>query len=155
MIFDLIRSGIKLYEEVDKNRWNPTGLEGDLLFFFKDLKQSIDTKNIKSLSKLISDDYYSSSLVNQNKQQLIDHYQDFFGKVPFFATLSLEFLVCKTPELREEDVYLIVKPTLNVHTFGITWLSGSSPFGTDDRAAILLRKDEGSGLFSILNMESI
>lgn len=155
MIFDLIRTGIKLYEEVDKTRWNPAGLEGDLLFFFKDLKQSIDTKNIRSLNKLISDDYYSISLVNQDKQQLIEHYQDFFDKIPFFATLSLEFLVCKTPELRGQDLYLIVKPTLNIHTFGVIWLSGSSPFGTDDRAAILLRKDEKTGLFSIANMESI
>ena len=54
MIFELIRTGIKLYEEVDRSRWNPAGIEGDLLFFFKDLKQSIDTKNLQSLSKLIS-----------------------------------------------------------------------------------------------------
>lgn len=144
-----------MYEEVDRNRWNPVGLEGDLLFFFKDLKQSIDTKNLQSLSKLISDEYFSDSFINKNKQQLIDHYQGFFEKVPFFVTLSLEFLICKAPELREKDVYLVVKPTLNVHTFGITWLSGSSPFGTDDRAAILLRKGEKSGLFSIVNMESV
>lgn len=155
MIFDLIRTGIKLYEEVDKNRWNPVGLEGDLLFFFRDLKQSIDAKNIRNLSKLISNDYYSVSFINKDKQQLVDHYQDVFSKVPFFATLSLEFLICKTPELREQNIYLVAKPTLNIHTFGIAWLSGSSPFGTDDRAAILLRKDKESGLFSILNMESI
>lgn len=157
MLFELITTGIDLMNLIPKQpgqeNWAPIGLEGDILLFFRDFRHSIESKNVNSLQKLIAEDYFSNSLFSQDKPQLVDYYQDFFGKVPRFASLSLEVLVCKLPEVRIQDVHLVIKPILKVQTLGITWLSG--PFGTDDRLIMLLRRNPISGLFNIVNMERV
>jgi hypothetical protein len=153
MMFQIIQIGTEIIRTANEAKQNPCGLEGDLLFFFRDFKQSIDSKNMFSLQKLISDDYYSASFINKNKQQLIAYFQDFFEKVPSFASLALEIVICKMPEVRDQQIHIIIRPILHIQTLGITWLSGA--FGTDDRMSILLQKDDASGLFNIVNMEQV
>ncbi|ARV59725.1 hypothetical protein BZZ01_14755 [Nostocales cyanobacterium HT-58-2] len=154
MLFDIFQTGVSLFREVHETRWNPYGLEGDILLFFRDFKKSIDSKDLQRLQKLISENYYSKSYVNQNKQQLICWFQKIFQKMPSFIYPSLEIEICKTPEIKDEDkVYFVIIPTINIHLLGINL--ASQLFGTNSRIAMILEKNTNSGLFSIINMEEL
>ncbi|MEC4817769.1 MAG: hypothetical protein SAK29_31535 [Scytonema sp. PMC 1069.18] len=154
MLFDFFQSGIYLFREFHENRWNPVGVEGDLLLFFRDFKRAIDSKDIQRLKRLISDDYYSHSYVNQNKQQLLSWVQNFLIKLPFFINPSLEIEICTVPQVKEEQkIYVVIRPIMNLHVLGMNLTS--QLFGTNNQIALLLKKDKKYGLFSILNMEEV
>ncbi|MBW4625386.1 MAG: hypothetical protein KME49_07755 [Brasilonema octagenarum HA4186-MV1] len=154
MLFDVFQAGISLFREVHETRWNPYGLEGDILLFFRYFKKSIDSKDVQRLQSLISDNYYSKSYVNKNKKQLISWFQTVFQKMPSFLYPSLEIEICKAPEVRSEDtVYLVIRPTLNIHILGINL--ASQLFGTNNRIAMLIERNASSGLFSLINMEEV
>ncbi|MEH2330804.1 hypothetical protein [Nostoc sp.] len=154
MFFEVFKEGIFVFRELHEARWQPFGLEGDLLLFFRNLKKSIDSKDINRIKKLISDNYYSKTYSNTNKFQLLSYFQYIFKTLPFFVNPSLEVEVCKAPESKnQQEVFLVIKPILNVHALGINF--GSQGFGTSNRMGVLLERDKNSGLFSILNMEDI
>jgi hypothetical protein len=153
MLFEVLKEGIFVFRELHETRWQPFGLEGDLLLFFRDLKKSIDSKNVDRIRKLISDNYYSRTY-NTNKIQLLSYFQNIFKALPFFVNPSLEVEICKAPESKnQQEVFLVIKPILNVHVLGINF--ASQGFGTSNRMGVLLERDKNSGLFSILNMEDI
>ena len=153
IVFDIFKAGVELFNQVNESRCSPFGLEGELLLFFRDLKKSIDTKNIRRLQTLISDNYYSQSFTNTDKYQLLAYFESIFNRMPFFTYPSLEIEICNTPEVKERKVSLVIKPTLNIQTLGFTLMS--TPFGTEDRVAFLVEKDDKFGIFSILNMENV
>ena len=153
MVLDIFRLGVDLFSQANEARWNPFSLEGNLLLFFRDLKKSIDSKDIQKLQKLISDEYYSRSFINTNKHQLLSYFRSSFEAMPFFVHPSLEVDICRLPEVKDQRVSLVFKPILNVQTLEITLMS--KPFGTQERIALLLERDTKSGLFSIINMEDI
>ena len=154
MLFEVFQAGISLFREPHETRWNPYGLQGDILLFFRDFKKSIDSKDVQRIQNLISDNYYSKSFVNQNKKQLLSWFQEVFQKMPSVVYPSLEIEICKAPEIRGEDqVYLVLRPTLNIHILGINL--ASQLFGTNSRISMLIEKNTNSGLFSITNMEEV
>ncbi|BAZ27408.1 hypothetical protein NIES4073_83270 [Kalymmatonema gypsitolerans NIES-4073] len=57
MLFEVFQAGISLFREPHETRWNPYGLQGDLLLFFRDFKKSIDSKDVQRIQNLISDNY--------------------------------------------------------------------------------------------------
>jgi hypothetical protein len=72
-----------------------------------------------------------------------------FNKYP-----SLEIEICKAPEITGEDeIYLVLRPTLNIHILGINL--ASQLFGTNSRISMLIERNTNSGLFSITNMEEV
>ncbi|AFW96984.1 hypothetical protein ANA_C20550 [Anabaena sp. 90] len=154
-IFILLKEGIYLFQEAHKSKLNPTGLEGNILLFFRDLKKSIDTKNLDKLNELISDKYYSESYPQTNKNQLIFYFESVFKSLPFLTSPSLEVEICKIPEFRsQKQVFLVIRPILNVHLLGIINLFYQG-FGTEKRMGVILEKNQNSGLFTIVNMEDI
>ncbi len=82
MLFDIVQVGICLFSEPHETRWNPYGLQKDILLFFRDFKKSIDSKDVQRIQNLISDKYYSKSYVKQNKKQLLCWFQEVFQKMP-------------------------------------------------------------------------
>jgi hypothetical protein len=52
MLFDIVQVGICLFSEPHETRWNPYGLQKDILLFFRDFKKSIDSKDVQRIQNV-------------------------------------------------------------------------------------------------------
>ncbi|MEN9262051.1 MAG: hypothetical protein Q6L60_13920 [Thermostichus sp. HHBFW_bins_43] len=94
----------ELYETAEGRHKYPEGLEGNFLRFFLNFKKAFDAKNKRALSHLISNRYYSSSFVNENKKGLVNYFGKVFDQLPFFLYPNLEIEVCTEPDLIESNL---------------------------------------------------
>lgn len=129
---------------------NQLNLDQNLKLFFLRFSKAVESKNKNLLYQLISDNYYSNSLMNQNKQDLINFLITSLPELPFYKLkLNVDFVQVDKKSNNDFEIYII--PGYEYKLFGIITLV-KGVIGIAEVVLIKLEKSEG-GLLWITSME--
>ena len=129
---------------------NQLNLDQNLKLFFLRFSKAVESKNKNLHYQLISDNYYSNSLMNQNKQDLINFLITSLPELPFYKLkLNVDFVQVDKKSNNDFEIYII--PGYEYKLFGIITLV-KGVIGIAEVVLIKLEKSEG-GLLWITSME--
>ena len=129
--------------------------DADLKRIFDKFSRAVESKDLKALNRLISDQYFSESLMNKNKEQLISF---IMRTVPYSFPLfqfKLDIEFERRPERKDDDTYeMVIKPNYEYRFLGFFTVA-QGIFGRADTVFIRVKKNPRTELYQISSMEDL
>ncbi|HAZ45318.1 MAG TPA: hypothetical protein DCZ55_12845 [Cyanobacteria bacterium UBA11371] len=130
--------------------YNPERLEGNILSIFQSFKSAYDSKNLKELSRVISDSYSGSFSSAKSKDDLLQAFKYTFDSLPSLVNINLTINVYQIVEDSGESFKSIVDFKSNLTLLLVPFQSLDS-----GRLYVEARPDNPYGIWKITSIDII